>query len=175
MLPKDKQGRIVLCYDASRMENDCSESRARCFAYMLRVALEDESCKRGVAILFVMNKLSFQRAQKDTTLPRLFKANPTKIDSLHIVRQPARLGVRLFNEKVVPALTKLYQPLAAAIHVHSGTASKNLLEIMGQCDFDATSLPRSLGKFHHENRGGSVSFCFSNSSYQCTRLSLFSS
>jgi hypothetical protein len=170
MLPKDKQGRMVLCYDASRLENDCVESRARCFTYMLRVALKDESRKLGIVILLVMNKLSFQRVQKDTTLPHLVKAHPTKIDSVHIIRQPARLGARLFDEKVVPTLTKLFQPLEAAIHVHSGTASKNLLEIMRQSDFEVASLPRSLGKFQIESSGGSDS-CFSNSSDQWTRLS----
>jgi hypothetical protein len=146
MLPHDRQGRIVLCYDASRLENDCAESRARCFAFMLQVALKDKSRDKGIVILFVINKLSFQRSRKDRSLPPLFKAYPIKIDSLHIIRQPARLGARSFDGEVVPALTWLFQPLKVPIHVHSVTAA-NLRERLTQGDFEMRYLPRSLGKF----------------------------
>jgi Divergent CRAL/TRIO domain len=145
LLPNDKKGRGVLSCDASRLEKDCQESRLRCLFYMLHVAAESASKKEGVAILLVMNKLSFERTREHSSLTQLLQAFPVKLAAVHIVRQPARLGARFFDEKVVPSLTSLFLPVNAPLHVHSGNPSCDLRKELSQYGFDAENLPRSLG------------------------------
>lgn len=112
---------------------------------MLQVAKEDAQDTKGIAILLVMNKLSFERTRVHSSLTQLLKVFPVKVAAIHIVRQPARLGARFFDEKVVPTLKSLFRSVNAAIHAHSGTPDCDLRKIMARFDFDSENLPRSLG------------------------------
>ena len=145
LLPNDTKGRGLICCDASRLEKDLLEARLRCLFYMLHVATESASKNEGVALMFVMNKLSFERTRNYASLAQLLNVFPVKVCAIHIVRQPARLGVRVFEDKVVPAMTALLLPTDAPLHVHSGTPSCDLRKELARHDFDSKNLPRSLG------------------------------
>jgi hypothetical protein len=134
-----------LCCDASRLEKDDEESRLRCFLYMLHVASANGSGNGGVTILLVMNKLSFDRTYGHRLLAPLLAVVPAKISAIHIIRQPARLGVALFEAKVVPAIKGLFQALPTPIHAHVGSPSCDLCEDLSSHGFDNKSLPRSIG------------------------------
>ena len=112
---------------------------------MLHVATDGSSGKVDVAILLVMNKLSFERTRKHSSLTQLLKAFPLKVAAVHIVRQPARLGVRLFDEMVVPTLKPMFRTLNTPIHAHSGTPNCDLLNDLTRYDFETENLPRSIG------------------------------
>lgn len=100
---------------------------------------------KDVAILLIMNKLSFERTREHSSLTQLLRVFPVKLAAIHIVRQPARLGARFFEEKVVPTLKSLFCSLNVAIYGHSGTPECDLRKQMAQYDFDSENLPRSLG------------------------------
>jgi hypothetical protein len=113
---------------------------------MLHVATAGSPGKvQDVAILLVMNKLSFERTRKHSSLTQLLIVFPLKVDAIHIVRQPARLGARFFEEKVVPILTPMFRTLNTPIHAHSGTPNCDLLKDLTRYDFETENLPRSIG------------------------------
>lgn len=146
LLPSNTLGHGVICVDESRLEQVCLQSRLRCLFYMLHVASEVSSHDEGVAILLVMNKLSFERtSEHGATLTQLLNTFPVKLSGLHIVRQPARLGASLFENKVVPTLKALFGPVDVPVHAHSGTPTFDLRKKLAQYGFVADSLPRSLG------------------------------
>jgi hypothetical protein len=116
---------------------------------MLHVASErypDGIADDGVSILLVMNKLSYDRTCKQHGLAHLLAVVPTKICSIHIIRQPARLGVSLFEEKVVPTMKALLQPLKnTPVVAHCGSPSIDLREDLSSHGYEPRNLPRSLG------------------------------
>lgn len=142
ILPKNKHGHTVICLDPSRSSQPSHVESLRCLFYMLTVARKEAS--KGVVILFVMNKLSFQRLQKQFVLPKILQAIPIEIVCLHVIRQPARLGERVFADKVVPSM-QLLLGTVAPIQVHSGTASSKLKAQLEDQGFFKEDLPRSLG------------------------------
>jgi hypothetical protein len=146
LLPNNKEGHSVLCCDASRLANDDEESRSRCLFYMLQVASQQKASEDvGVSILLIMNKLSFERNKGTIALAEILKVYPVRIESVHIIRQPARLGINFFEEKVVPAMRLIFSSLSAPLHIHSGTPTCDLRQELDAHGFDIKNLPRSLG------------------------------
>ncbi len=145
LLPNNIKGHIVLCCDASRLATDDEESRLRCLFYMLRVASLQTSKDVGVSVLLIMNKLSFERTKGTILLAEILKFYPVRITSLHIIRQPARLGINFFEEKVVPTIRTIFRSLPIPLHVHSGTPNCDLRQDLASHGFDMKNLPRSLG------------------------------
>jgi hypothetical protein len=115
---------------------------------MLHVAGENSmnGADGGVSILLVMNKLSFERTCKHHDFTHLLSVVPIKICSVHIIRQPARLGVALFDEKVVPIIKAILQPLKnTPVLAHCGSPSVDLREDLASHGYEPRNLPRSLG------------------------------
>lgn len=135
-----------MCCDASRLAIDDEESRSRCLFYMLQVASQQKASEDvGVSILLIMNKLSFERNKGTIALAEILKVYPVRIESVHIIRQPARLGINFFEEKVVPAMRLIFSSLSAPLHIHSGTPTCDLRQELDAHGFDIKNLPRSLG------------------------------
>ena len=145
LLPSNNEGRSVLCCDASRLANDDEASRLRCLFYMLRVAQQHSTENAGVSILMIMNKLSFERTKGSLALAEILKVYPIRIASIHVIRQPARLGTSFFDEKVVPSLQSIFHGLSIPIHIHSGTPTCDIRQDLTSYGFDIKNLPRSLG------------------------------
>jgi Divergent CRAL/TRIO domain len=145
LLPKNREGRNVLCCDASRLPKDDVESRLRCLFYMLHVATDNAARNTDVSLMLIVNKLSFERMKGDKYLADILKAFPAKIAAIHLIRQPARLGINFFEEKVIPKLKSLFQILNIPIYVHSGTQTYDLRQDLASHGFDINNLPRSLG------------------------------
>lgn len=145
LLPKDSNNRIMICYDASRLDTGNEESRLRCLVYMLHVASDGADSNVGINFLFVMNKLSFERTRHFSWLPQLLTILPTKIEVIHIVRQPARLGESVFRDKVVPTLQSLFQKTNTPLQTYSGTPDCDLRTLLKQSGLQVECLPQSLG------------------------------
>ena len=145
LLPNNKKGQTVVCCDASRLATDDEESRLRCLFYMLRVASLQTSKDVGLSVLLIMNKLSFERTKGTVLLAEILKVYPVRITSLHIIRQPARLGEIFFEEKVVPTMRSIFRSLTIPLHVHSGNPNCDLRQDLASHGFDMKNLPRSLG------------------------------
>jgi hypothetical protein len=145
LLPKNREGRRVLCCDASRLPKDDAQSRLRCLFYMLHVTTGDLASNTNLSIILIMNKLSFERMKGDMSLADMLSIYPVKIAAIHLIRQPARLGVGYFEEKVVPMMKLLFQKLDVPLHIHSGTQTCDLRQDLATHGFDMNNLPRSIG------------------------------
>ena len=145
LLPKNNDGHSVLCCDASRLTTDDEASRLRCLFYMLRVASQQSSENADVSVLLIMNKLSFERTKGTVALAEILKVYPVRITSIHVIRQPARLGMNFFEEKVVPTVRSIFSSLPSPIHIHSGTPNCDIRQDLVSHGFDIKNLPRSLG------------------------------
>jgi hypothetical protein len=92
-----------------------------------------------------MNKLSYERSKGNVAFAEILKVYPVKVVSIHVIRQPARLGIKFFEDKVVPSIESIFGSLSIPIHIHSGTPTCDLRQDLASHGFDFKNLPRSLG------------------------------
>jgi hypothetical protein len=145
LLPRDANGRDVVCHDASRKPPGMQEARLRVLFYLGSLLVENrKTITEGNRLLVVLSKLSTE-GNFNKTLETAQSALPINSFDVHIVHAPGE-SKKTFRERLVPLMLQYLGPLfGKTANIHVNESKNTVLERLESYDFDREGLPSSIG------------------------------
>ena len=146
LLPRDSQGRDVVCHDASRKPPGMLERRLRVLFYIGNMLAENRKNQtEGSRFVVILSKISLDGGFSKT-LEIAQEVLPSRNYDVHIVHVPGDSNKKTFMEKFVPPMLKILGSfLEGNTKVHVKETKSALLEELESLDFERSGLPSAIG------------------------------
>jgi hypothetical protein len=146
LLPRDGNGRDVVCHDATRKPPGMLDHRMRVFFYIGNMLAENyKNQTEGSRMLMIINKITMDGGFAKT-MELAKDVLPTVNFDVHIIHVPGESNKTNFIDKLVPAMLKILGSfLEEKTKVHANETKSALIEHLESDGFKRSGLPTSVG------------------------------
>lgn len=145
ILPYDKRGRSVVCYDPSRRSEHSLEMRNRVGFYLWSVVAENPISQQEGAKCLIVQRTTKSDPDAQKAMFVVFESLPIRYESVHIMNCPYDFEKTTFLESLVPIMLRCLGVVAKRCTVHVASTKEELVEKLSKFDILPEGIPECLG------------------------------
>jgi len=145
LLPYDKRGRSVMCYDLARIQDRSLDTRVRISFYLVHVVSENPMSQlQGIQVLIILRTTKPDQATQKV-MNRVLDANPMKILTMHVMNCPYDSERTTFLETLVPIWLRVLGVIMKTSNILVAGTKEELMGKLSKYDFVPEGVPECLG------------------------------